>query len=178
MVFFWGLVQVSSVFDGCCFRLNFGDQKLMRFLQTCHSSPAVVSQPCLTRTAQSSCFITVDKIRFSKKCQATRCLFGQQLFAFSLLTNRFWFQKRSWCGPRFGHRFWYHFWAPHCFFAQKRDRKQVPEMGPPIRDLGGPALSPVDCSANNLCWCPCSCCKKKNLHLWSCDLGRCPCVWT
>ena len=83
----------------------------------------VVSQPCLTRTAQSSCFITVDKIRFSKKCQATRCLFGQQLFAFSLLTNRFWFQKRSWCGPRFGHRFWYHFWAPHCFFAQKRDRK-------------------------------------------------------
>ena len=58
-------------------------------------SSTVVSQPCLTRTAQSSCFITVDKIRFSKKCQATRCLFGQQLFAFSLLTNRFWFQKRS-----------------------------------------------------------------------------------
>ena len=55
----------------------------------------VVSQLCLTRTAQSSCFITVDKIRFSKKCQATRCLFGQQLFAFSLLTNRFWFKKRS-----------------------------------------------------------------------------------
>ena len=77
----------------------------------------VVSQPCLTRTAQSSCFITVDKIRFSKKCRATRCLFGQQLFAFSLLSNRFWFQKRSWCGPRFGHRFWYQFWAPHCFFA-------------------------------------------------------------
>ena len=57
--------------------------------------PTVVSQPCLTRTAQSSCFITVDKIRFSKKCRATRCLFGQQLFAFSLLSNRFWFQKRS-----------------------------------------------------------------------------------
>ena len=33
------------VFDGCCFRLNFGDQKLMRFLQTCHSSPAVLC-PC------------------------------------------------------------------------------------------------------------------------------------
>ena len=32
--------------------------------------PTIVSQPCLTRTAQSSCFITVDKIRFSKKCRA------------------------------------------------------------------------------------------------------------
>ena len=93
----------------------------------------VVSQPCLTRTAQSSCFITVDKIRFSKKCQATRCLFGQQLFAFSLLTNGFGFKKGPDAVLDLGTGFGTTFGPPIAFLLRKgtenRCQKWDPQLG-------------------------------------------------